>query len=79
MLINPYAQLDGTGASFKAAKLRGSRFYRANLKDADFSYADLAGASLEDTSLQETDFTNAILEVDLLLMLCRYVFTVLAC
>ncbi len=62
-LTSYLSAIDATGATFKGAILKGSRFYRANLKDVDFSNAYLSTASLEDTLLQNVDFTNANLEV----------------
>lgn len=35
--------VDATGVKFMDSVLSGSRFYRANLKDADFSRASLLG------------------------------------
>jgi uncharacterized protein YjbI with pentapeptide repeats len=61
-----FTQADAAGASFRNAILKGSRFYRANLKDVDFTNADLTSASLEDTGLQGTKFDNTILEVIIL-------------
>ena len=58
---------DASNAIFRKAKLAGSRFYRANLKEADFSGADLSSASLEDTSLVDVLFTNANLNVSTVL------------
>lgn len=61
-IAKDFTQCDAAGASFKNSVLKGSRFYRANLKDVDFSGADLSAASLEDTSLQGVIFANARLE-----------------
>ncbi len=57
-----FSQCDGQKVNFKNSVLRGSRFFRANLKEADFSGADLTAVSLEDTSLDGAIFKDAILE-----------------
>ena len=57
-----FSQCDAASSSFRNAKLRGSRFYRANLKEADFTGADLTSVSLEDTRLDNAIFKNAVME-----------------
>lgn len=49
--------------SFINTKLRGARFYKASLKEADFTGADLTGASLENASLDGAIFKDAVLQV----------------
>ena len=44
-----FSQVIAKGTSFKGSVLTGSRFYKAYLVNADFSYSDLTGVSLEDT------------------------------
>jgi hypothetical protein len=62
-LIRIYIYIDATGVKFVDSVLSGSRFYRANLKDADFSRASLVGTSLEDTDLKGARFTGSVLKV----------------
>jgi uncharacterized protein YjbI with pentapeptide repeats len=43
--------------------LKGSRFYKANLANADFTGANLVGVSLEGANLEGTIFKDALAEV----------------
>jgi uncharacterized protein YjbI with pentapeptide repeats len=52
----------GKTTNFQGSILKGTRFYKAYLKDADFTGADLSTASLEDTTLEGAIFKNAVLE-----------------
>ena len=62
MIEKDFSQCNGQQTNFKSSVLRGSRFFRANLKEADFTGADLTGVSLEDTSLDGAIFKDAVME-----------------
>jgi len=71
--IRIYIYIDATGVKFVDSVLSGSRFYRANLKDADFSRASLVGTSLEDTDLKGARFTGSVLKVHKLTLLSLFI------